>query len=220
MKLSPETITILKNFSVINQSIIFKSGSVLKTISPQKTVMAISSVSDIFPRDAGIYNLSQFLATLGLYENPELDFGDKSVTITGGGAASIVSYADASMIIAPPDKEVNLPGVDVKVEIKADQFKNVMTASGVLGLPEIAFVGESGICYLKAIDSSNPSANSHKIRVGETADEFTLIIKTENMNILSGDYTVELSSKGISKFTGKLATYFIAIESKSTYNKV
>jgi hypothetical protein len=219
MKLSAETISVLKNFSSINQSIIFKPGSVIKTISPQKTVMAAATVSDEFPREAGIYNLGQFLATLGLYEEPTLEFNDRSVTVSGGGAASNVSYADSSMIIAPPDKEVKLPGIDVSVEVKADQFKNVLNASGVLGLPEIAFVGENGTCYLKAIDSANPSANSHKIHVGETDDTFTLIIKTENLNILPGNYTVELSSKGISKFTGKLATYFIAIESKSTYTK-
>ncbi len=219
MKLSPETIAILKNFSTINQSIIFKPGSVLKTVSPQKTIMAIANVTDEFPREAGIYNLGQFLATLGLYETPELEFGDKSVIVSQDRASSSVSYADSSMIIAPPNKEVNLPGIDVSVQVKADQFKNVLNASGVLGLPEIAFVGENGMCYLKAIDSANPSANSHKIHVGETEDTFTLIIKTENLNILPGDYSVELSSKGISKFTGKHATYFIAIESKSTYTK-
>lgn len=219
MKLSPETITILKNFSAINQSIIFKPGNIIKTISPQKTVMASATVDDEFPVEAGIYNLGRFLATLGLYESPELEFGDTSVTLSDDVSASKVSYADSSMIITPPDKEVKLPGVDVSVNVTAEHFKKVLNASGVLGLPEIAFVGEDGVCYLKAIDSNNPSADSHKIRVGETDDTFTLIIKRENLNILPGDYEVELSSKGISKFTGKNVTYFIAIESKSTYKK-
>ena len=219
MKLSAETLTILKNFSSINQSIIFKPGNVIKTISPQQTVMASATVSDEFPVEAGIYNLGRFLATVGLHGSPDLDFGDRSVTVSEGDSSSFVSYADASMIIAPPDKEVKLPGIDVSVNVTADHFKKVLNASSVLGLPEIAFVGEDGVCYLKAIDSSNPSADSHKIRVGETDDTFTLIIKTENLNILPGDYEVELSSKGISKFTGKSVTYFIAIESKSTYTK-
>lgn len=219
MKLSSETITILKNFSSINQSIIFKPGNVIKTISPQKTVMASATVTDEFPVEAGIYNLGRFLATIGLREAPELEFGETSVTISEGDSSSSVRYADSSMIISPPDKEVKIPGVDVSVDVTADQFKEVLNAAGVLGLPEVAFVGEDGVCYLKAIDSANSSADSHRIRVGETDDTFTLIIKTENLNILPGDYTVELSSKGISKFTGKNVTYFIAIESKSTYTK-
>lgn len=219
MKLSAETITILKNFSAINQSIIFKPGNVIKTISPQKTVMASATVADEFPVEAGIYNLGRFLATMGLHQSPELEFGTRSVTVSEGDAASFVSYTDPSMIISPPEKEVKLPGVDVSVNVTAENFKKVLNASSVLGLPEIAFVGEDGVCYLKAIDSANPSADSHKIRVGETDDTFTLIIKTENLNILPGDYTVELSSKGISKFSGKNVVYFIAIETKSTYTK-
>ncbi len=219
MKLSPETITILKNFSVINQSIIFKAGNTIKTISPQKTVMAFATVNDEFPREAGIYNLSQFLATMSMYNDAELEFADKTVTISQGKSSSVMAYSDASMIIAPPEKEIKLPAVDVAVKVSSSDLQNVIKATSVLGLPEVAFVGENGSCYLKAIDSSNPSANSHKVEVGETDDTFTLIIKTENLNILPGDYNVELCSKGISKFEGDQATYFIAIESKSTYSK-
>jgi hypothetical protein len=219
MKLSNETISVLKNFSIINQSIIFQPGNVIKTISPQKTVMASATVPDEFPVQAGIYDLRQFLATLSMYSEPDLEFGPKSATFSQGNASTGITYSDASMIIAPPDKEIKLPGVDVAVTVSADDMASVLKASGVLGLPEIAFVGENGICYLKAVDSSNPSANSHKIEVGKTEDTFTLIIKTENLNIISGDYEVELSSKGISKFVGTQATYFIAIESKSTYTK-
>jgi hypothetical protein len=219
MKLSQETIAILKNFSAINQSIIFKPGNVLKTISPQKTVMASATVPDEFPLEAGIYNLPRFLATLSMYGEAELTFEDKRVLFKQDKSSTHVTYTDSSMIIAPPAKQIDLPGVDVSVQVTAEDLQNVLKATGVLGLPEVAFVGADGVCYLKAIDSANPNSDSHSIEVGETADTFSLIIKTDNLQIMPGDYTVELSSKGISKFSGKHATYFIAIESKSTYKK-
>lgn len=219
MKLSQETIAILKNFSTINQSIIFKPGNVIRTISPQKTVMASATLPDEFPREAGIYNLSRFLSALSMYSEPELTFEEKRVLFKQGKSTSHLTYTDASMIVAPPQKQIDLPGVDVSVQVSAENLQSVLKATGVLGLPEVAFVGEDGVCYLKAIDSSNPSADSHSIEVGETNDTFSLIIKTENLQILPGDYSVDLSSKGISKFTGKQATYFIAIESKSNYKK-
>jgi hypothetical protein len=219
MKLSQETITILKNFSSINQSIIFKPGNVLKTISPQKTVMASATVPDEFPREAGIYNLPRFLATLSMYSEADLAFEDKRVLFKQGKSSTHVTYTDASMIIAPPVKPIELPGVDVSVEVTAEDLQSVLKATGVLGLPEVAFVGVDGVCYLKAIDSANPNSDAHSIEVGETGDTFSLIIKTDNLQILPGDYRVDLSSKGISKFTGKQATYFVAIESKSTYKK-
>lgn len=219
MKLSQDTIAILKNFSTINQSIIFKPGNVIRTISPQKTVMASATVPDEFPREAGIYNLPRFLSTLSMYSEADLTFEDKRVLFKQGKSSTYVTYTDASMIVSPPQKQIDLPGVDVSVHVSGENLQNVLKATGVLGMPEVAFVGQDGICYLKAIDSANPTADSHSIEVGETVDTFSLIIKTENLQLLPGDYAVDLSSKGISKFTGKQATYFVAIESKSTYQK-
>jgi len=219
MKLSQETIAVLRNFSAINQSILFKEGSTLRTISPTKTVMAVAVVPDEFPQQAGIYNLPRFLAVCGLYAEPNLVFGDKAVTITEGKSKAKYVYADPSMIITPPEKEIKLPTVDVAVTLTAEDFLKVLKASSVYQLPEIAFVGENGTCYLKAIDSANPSADSFGVELGETEDTFSLIIKTENLQIMPFDYEVELSSKGISKFSCPTVTYFIAIESKSTYKK-
>ena len=219
MKLSSETTTILKNFAMINQSVLFKEGNVVKTISPQKTVMAVATVPDQFPREAGIYNLPRFLAVCGLYDDPELDFGQQCITITEGKSRAKYVYADSSMIIAPPEKDITLPSIDVTVNVAADDLAKVLKASSVFQLPEIAFVGDGGKCYLRAIDSSNPSADSYGFELGETADTFSLIVKTENLPLLAGDYTVDLSSKGISKFQSSKVTYYIAIESKSTYKK-
>lgn len=219
MKLSSETMGILKNFSTINQSILFKEGNVIRTISPQKTVMARAEVEDEFPMDAGIYNLPRFLSVCGMHESPDLDFNSNHVLITENRSKTKYTYADASMIITPPEKEIKLPSVDISVNLSANDLSKVQKAANVLQLPEIAFVGEEGICYLKAIDSSNPSADSFGVELGETDDAFKLIIKNENLQIMPIDYKVEISSKGISKFDGGKVTYYIAIESKSTYEK-
>ena len=74
MKLSDKTIKLLKNFSSINQSILFKEGSKLRTISVMKNILAEATVDEEFPKDFGIYDLVQFLNGLDLHETPELDF--------------------------------------------------------------------------------------------------------------------------------------------------
>lgn len=219
MKLSDETLAVLKSFSGINQSILFKEGNVIKTISLQKTLMATATVPDEFPQEVGIYNLPRFLSAIALYESPELEFGPESVLITEGKSNTRYFYANASMIVTPPDKEIKLPSVDVSFDLSADNFSKVMKAVSVLQSPEVAFVGEGGTCYFRAIDSSNPTSDSFGVELGETEDSFTLIMKPENMQLMPIDYKVELSSKGISKFAGENVTYHIAIESKSTYEK-
>jgi len=220
MKLSEQTLTILKNFATINPSVVFKPGSELRTISPQKTVMAIASITDEFPIQACIYDTSRFLSMCSLYENPEIDFQDNKVCyIKDGKRKTKYVFADISMVIVPPEKEINVPSEDVKVNVAWDDIQSVLKAAGVLNLPEIAFVGRDGVCYISAVDSANPTADNHEIEIGSTDDTFQLVIKTENLKLLPQDYNVTLCSKGISKFEGNGIKYFIAIESKSTYKK-
>ena len=220
MKLSEQTLTILKNFATINPSVVFKPGSELRTISPQKTVMAIASITDEFPIQACIYDTSRFLSMCSLYENPEIDFQDSKVCyIKDGKRKTKYVFADISMVIVPPEKEINVPSEDVKVNVAWDDIQSVLKAAGVLNLPEIAFVGRDGVCYISAVDSANPTSDNHEIEIGATDDTFQLVIKTENLKLLPQDYNVTLCSKGISKFEGNGIKYFIAIESKSTYKK-
>lgn len=219
MNFSDETITVLKNFSSINQSLVFKAGNKLRTISPQKTVMAVAEIPDDIPSDACVYDLSRFLSTYSLYSKPDLDFGDKYFTISEGRRKTKYTFADPSMVIAPPEKEIQTPAFDIEVDVEWEDMQSVLKASSVLQLPEIAFVGEDGKCYIRAIDSGNPTADTYGVELCDTDDKFTLIIKTENMKVLPKKYRILLSSAGISKFETEGLKYYIAIESKSTYKK-
>lgn len=219
MQLSDKTLSILKNFSTINQSIVLNKGSEIRTISPQKTVMAMATIEDSIPSQAVIYDLSRFLSVHSLYEKPDIEFGDRNFIISDGRRRTKYVYADISMVISPPEKEINVPSVDVEVNVEWKDLQSVLKASGVLQLPEIAFVGKDGKCQLSAIDSSNPSADTFGVELGDTNDEFMLIIKTENIKLMPNDYRVSLSSKGISKFETENMKYFIAVDSKSTYKK-
>lgn len=219
MKFSESTNTVLKNFSAINPSIVFKPGNTIRTISPQKTVMAVAKIDDEIPSDACVYDMSRFLSICSLYKEPEIEFNSNHFTISEGKRKTKYVFADTSMVIVPPEKDINLPSEDVKVRISWDDLQSVIKASGVLQLPEIAFVGDEGKCSLQAIDSDNPSSDTFGIELGDTDDAFQLIIKTENLKLMPQDYEVTLSSKGISKFESEKVSYYVAIESKSKYKK-
>lgn len=219
MKFSEATIDVLKNFSGINQSMIFKPGQVLKTINPTKSVIGIAEVDDEMPAAACVYDMARFLSVLSLYEAPEVEFQEKSFLVSEGRSKTNYFFADPSMVVAPPEKELKFPDPDVTVSLTWEDLQGVIKAASVLQLPEIAFVGEEGKVFLRAIDSSNPSADAFGVELGETEDTFTLILKAENLKVLPAAYEVSLSSKGISKFDGGKIRYYIAIEAKSTYSK-
>lgn len=217
MKLSARTLHLLKNFSTINPSIVLKPGGIVSTISPNKTILARASITDEIPNVVAIYNLSRFISTLSLFENPELDFGDKSVKISDGNRSVLYHYADPSIIMVPPEKQIKLPSTDAECCITNKDFQNITKALSVLGLPEIAIVGDGENISLEAIDTKNPSGDSFSINVGESNSVFRAIFKSENLKIMDGDYTVSISSKGISQFLGTEVSYWIAVEATSTF---
>ena len=219
MKFSNETLSVLKSFTSINKSIMLRPGNVLKTITPEKTLIAIAEIEDEIPSEACVYDLSRFLSILGLYNDPDVEFGDKYFIISEGKRRTKYVYADISMIHTPPEKDINIPSEDVVVSVTESDLSSVLKAAGVLQFTEIAFVGENGKCTLKAIDSANDNTDDFGVEIGETDDEFKVIIKTDNLKLMPMDYEVTICSKGISEFKGDNVTYFVAIDSKSTYNK-
>jgi hypothetical protein len=218
MKFSERTNAILKNFAAINPSIMLNAGNIVKTISPMKTMVAVAKIQEDIPSDAGIFDLSRFLSVCGLYAEPEINFKEKMFEISEGKKKTTYKYTDASMMVTP-SANVKLPAIDITIELPWATLQSVLKAAGVLQLPEIAFVGENGVCRLSAIKSDDKTADTYDVELCETDDEFFMIIKTENLRLLPDDYTVSLSSKGISSFSSKDVEYFIPVNSKSEYKK-
>jgi hypothetical protein len=220
MKLSDKTLTLLKNFSSINQSILFKQGNCLKTISVMKNILAEATISEEFPRDFGIYDLNQFLNGLALHQQPELDFENQDyVVIREGKMKSKYFFSDPNVIIVPPDKEITLPSEDVCFELNTNQLDKLVKAAAVYQLPDLSAVGEAGVVKLVVRDKKNETSNDFSIVVGETDSEFVFNFKVENLKILNGTYEVVISQKFISKFknTGFDVSYWIALEPDSTF---
>jgi hypothetical protein len=220
MKLSDKTLSVLKNFSSINQSILFKEGNKLRTISVMKNILAEAEVGEEFPKDFGIYDLNQFLNGLGLHKSPELDFANNEyVVIREGKMRSKYFFAEPSVIVVPPDKEINLPTEDVSFELSTEQLDKLLKAAAVYQLPDLSAVGEAGVVKLVVRDKKNDTSNDFSIVVGETDSEFVFNFKVENIKILPGTYEVVISQKLLSRFESKShdVKYYIALEPDSTF---
>ena len=220
MKLSDNTLSLLKNFSSINQSILFKKGNTLRTISVMKNILAEATVTEDFAKDFGVYDLNQFLNGLGLHSSPELDFGnDGYVVIREGKSRSKYFFADPSVIVTPPEKSIELPSEDVRFELSTEQLDKLLKAAGVYQLPDLSAVGENGVVKLVVRDKKNDTSNDYAVVVGETDKDFTFNFKVENIKVLPGTYEVVVSQKLLSRFTAKNhdLTYYIALEPDSTF---
>ena len=220
MKLSDNTLSLLKNFSNINQSILFKQGNKLRTMSVMKNILAEATIDEELPKDFGIYDLNQFLNGLSLHQSPELDFAkEEHVVIKEGKMRSKYFFADPSVIVSPPEKEITLPSEDVSFVLASQQLEKLKKAASIYQLPDISAIGDDGVVKLVARDKKNDTSNDFSIVVGETDKEFIFNFKEENLKIIPGSYDVVVSSKLLSKFTAQNyeLTYYIALEPDSTF---
>ena len=230
MNLSEKSLAVLTNFAEINNSILVKKGTQLRTISVAKNILAEANIEEEFPRDFGIYDLNQFLNGLTLHENPDLDFSpDSYLSIREGKSSVKYFYADPQVIIAPPEKEITLPSEDVHFKLDSASLEKLIKVATVYQLPDLSVVGEAGAVKLVVRDKKNDTSNSFSVVVADTDNEFSFNFKVENIKIpcssnalkkgLPSTYDVVVSQKLLSRFgsTNNSLTYYIALEPDSTF---
>ncbi len=222
MKLSDQTISILKNYSTINESLLFTEGNRLRTIAKNKSLLASAKIEETIPVKFAIYNLNQFLSAMTMYGQAlSLDFSDKSVKMTFTDSRTInYTCADESLVITPPDKEIADFEGDVSFVLTNESLDSIKKASATLGLPEVVFVGKPGEKFkARLIDLGNPSSSSMEVELPEVSNvSCEVVYKVEVLKLMSNSYTVDISKQGIGKFQtgdGSL-TYHITSEKQHT----
>ena len=220
MYLSAETVSILKNLSTINQSILIKPGKQLSSMSVMKNILVSADIQEEFDSVVAIYDLNQFLNCLSLVPGAELKFGDNAITITDGKTSIDYRYSDPSVITAPPDKELTLPSEDVCVVLTEENLEAVKKAAAVLQIPDVSLIGDGERIALCVRDKKNSGSNSYRVDVGKTDSVFQFNMKVENLKLIAGDYDVIISAKNLAYFTnhGRPVSYYVAMEPDSTFS--
>ena len=225
MNLSNETVSVLKNFSTINQNLVIKSGNSISTISAQKNIIAKATVKETFPQDFAIYDLNEFLATLSLFEKPDLEFRDDFVVITENGVSSTYWYSDPS-VVTTTTKDITMPEPEVTFSLANNMLSNVQKAAAVIGVQDMVLQAMStGKAVLKVTDKKNSTANDYAVGIDVNNEDgkdlpYKFWFKVENLKLLAGTYNVSVSSKKISHFINSSVDihYWIALEPESKYD--
>ena len=221
MHLSEATVKILKNFATINSGLVVKKGSVLRTISSNKAVLAEAAISESFEREFGIYDLHKTLALLSMTEKNEVEVTKEFLSFKSmGGTGSIRQrFTEPSLIDSPPDKGVNIPSYDVSFDLSIDALKWILDVSSVLKCPNVVFSCEGNGLYVWAMDVKGEIVDDANILIDKKCNvNFKAVLKVENIKVLLDEYSVDISSRGVSRFTSKKnnLTYWMALEQSSS----
>ena len=217
--LSKKTLDVLKNFSTINSSIVFRKGSTVRTISNAENILAKFTGEEVFPSDFAIYDLSQFLSGISLFNDPQLEFTSTDfVSIRGGRQSAKYYFSDPEITLkSAPEKNVQFPGADLQFNLSSDDLLALQKASAVYGLPDLTFQSEEGLDTIKLIlrDKENDTSNTYDLTVaGTSTGTYSLDVKIDNIRVLPGDYNIKVSKALISEWTNSNydLTYYIALE--------
>jgi len=226
MKLSNETISVLKNFGAINQGIMFKPGKKLKTVSSHKNILAEVTIKEEIPADFGVYDLNNFLSVVSLHkDDPSFEFDEKHVVIVGNKGRSKIKYrfCEPTMIVTPPEKQFVMPDAEISFTLSSEDFDWVLRAASVLSSPHVAIESDGKKVTVVTLDLQNDSAHTDALEIADgNGNKFKMIFKTENISkVMPGTYEVAISSKGVSHFKNKNVPlqYFISTESGSKFEK-
>ena len=219
MKLSEQSLTVLKNFAGINSGIEFKKGNTLSVISSGKTVLAKATITDSFPQDFCVYDLNQFLTVYGLNKDTEIDFDDANVIFKSGRSKTKYRKTAKDMIVAAPDKTLTLPSIDVSFVLSESDYASILKSASVLQSPHIAIESDGDKINVTCFNAKDDSAHTNSIEVAEgNGNKFKFVFLTENLKLITGSYDVEISSKFLSSFKNKNQDiqYWIAVEAKES----
>jgi hypothetical protein len=219
MKLSNETLTVLKNFASINQNLEFKKGSKLTTVSPTKTVLAEAILKDDFTDEFCVEDLNEFLSVHSLFsDKAELAFDEHNILFKGDRRKIKYRKTSKNVIVTPPDKTLTLPSEDVKFTLAAEDYDWILKTSKVLSSPHIAIKSDGEKVEIVTFDAAVDTAhiNSLELNINGTGNKYKIVFSVDNFKLIPGTYDVTVSFKGLTNFknTKDNIQYWIASEAK------
>lgn len=225
MKLSENTVQILKNFSTINQSLLFKEGSKLRTLSALSTIYVEAEIAESFPKEFALYDLNKLLAKISLYKDADLSFDDDKLSILAENKkkSDNIKYCSAKVLKPVPEKGITLGSVDCSFSLSQEDLDWMKKSAGISGSPNFIFESDGATINFIATDVKDDSSDQSKIEIGsvESGKKFRVVMKVENFKLMDGSYDVSIAKKGnsgIAQFKHKSIpiTYFIAIEAANS----
>ncbi len=226
MKLSNETLAVLKNFGNINQGLLFKQGKTLKTVSSHRNILSEATITEEIPAEFGVYDLNNFLSVVSLHKDePTFDFDSHHVVIVGNKGRSKIKYrfCEANMIVTPPDKQINMKDPEISFSLSAEDFDWVLRAASVLSSPHIAVESDGTKINIVTLDLQNDSAHTDSLEIADgNGDKYRMIFKTESLTkLMAGPYEVKIAAAGVAHFksTKMDLQYWVTTETGSKFEK-
>ena len=201
MKISTETLQILKNYVSVNRFFLFREGNIISTISSGRDMFSRASVAETFPKEVAIYELNNLLGLLTMMDEPEVEFGDHSLVITKDSNQIEYFYADPMVLNPPLEKwSTKTPPTDgfYTFTLTAPEIQTINKAASIVAATKFRIVGKDGKVQLQVLDPKTAGTNNFKKHLGDfEGDNFMAQIPFENFKVIVDSYDITINKKRI-----------------------
>lgn len=195
MRLSPETITILKNFATISKGILIYPGRTLRTRTTPVYVEA--RVAERFPVYAALPDLEAVLKSLKFLKQPDFDFQKDALLITEGkdgqSKANLRFEYKSSMVTLPMERNTfEEPTEFLEYSLSDEHLDMLRKALTEFGKSNIKIVSDGKSIYA-GIDTDK-TGFQFPVEGDTHGYACKHIINPKNLKLLSGDYRLKTTA--------------------------
>lgn len=213
MKFSKGTESVLQSMASINPSLLFPANSnTLMVMDASKSMFAKAEIKEKIEKGMAIYDVPQFLATLKMFGEYELEPQDDFAVIKFPENKSKMRYVFAHPnVVGAPPKELNMPEHQIQFILEEDILKSIWKVAASSGMQNFVVYGKGGDTEVELkvsnfeASSTNESNNEWSVSIPATVDptlgSFQVVFYINSLTkLIPRDYEVNLSSLKIGSF--------------------
>ena len=214
MKISQNTINLLQSFSQISSNLLVKPGSKLATRNgPVNSIQARAIVEENFPVQFAIYDLNQLLSLISVSQDPDIEFGEKSMIIRSGNGGEIeYFYADPTMVTAPSENPPQLEDI-FTFDMTSSDITTIVKTASIVSATMMSIEAKNGSVIMSINDPKNNTSHSFKKSLGKSDLSFNVKMSIDSFKVVPDTYKVRISH-AVAK-SGKVLVFFFESTSRS-----
>ena len=214
MKLSQNTINLFQSFSQISSNLLVKPGNKLATRNgPVNSIQARAVVEETFPIQFAIYDLNQLLSLISVSQDPDIEFGEKSMIIRSGDGGEIeYFYADPTLVTAPAENPPQLEDI-FTFDLSSSDISTIVKTASIVSATMMSIEAKNGKVTLSINDPKNNTSHSFKKTLGTSDLSFNVKMSIDSFKVAPDTYNVRIAY-AIGK-SGKVLVFFFESSSRS-----
>ena len=196
MKISHETLKVLKSFAHIRPGLCVERGYNISTINPEENLVAILKTEEEWPIAFNLYDLGSFLNTVSLFDDPDIILHDTHLFIQDSNTECKYYFSNRELL-GLPKNGIIVPDIDNSIAqytISQNERDKLFKAAAALGADILTISSDNDMIRMSVSRDNNDNNFTILIKDADYVNaKFEAVCNMQYMKFLGGDYVVNIN---------------------------